>query len=95
MLLFPLWCAFCKHNHAEGLLRSQAESRLRDIGKAVDFGVVYDAATNAVYINSTQSYQDEERICSQLGRLIRLHGRSPKAASLHSVAQPEQWTPWR
>ncbi|MCI9156819.1 MAG: flagellar assembly protein FliW, partial [Lawsonibacter sp.] len=23
---------------------------------------------------------------------IRLHGRSPKAASLHSVAQPEQWT---
>lgn len=33
--------------------------RLRDIGKAVDFGVVYDAATNAVYINSTQSYQEE------------------------------------
>ncbi len=33
--------------------------RLRDIGRAVDFGVTYDAATNSVYINSTQSYQDE------------------------------------
>ena len=33
--------------------------RLRDIGKAVDFGVTYDAATNSVYINSTQPYQDE------------------------------------
>ena len=33
--------------------------RLRDIGRAVDFGVNYDAATNSVYINSTQSYQDE------------------------------------
>ena len=33
--------------------------RLRDIGRAVDFGVTYDAATNSVYINSTQTYQDE------------------------------------
>ena len=33
--------------------------RLRDIGRAVDFGVTYDAATNSVYINSTQPYQDE------------------------------------
>ena len=33
--------------------------RLRDIGRAVDFGVTYDAATNSVHINSTQSYQDE------------------------------------
>lgn len=33
--------------------------RLRDIGRAVDFGVPYDAAINSVYINSTQSYQEE------------------------------------
>lgn len=33
--------------------------RLRDIGRAVDFGVIYDTATNAVYIDSTQSYQEE------------------------------------
>ena len=33
--------------------------KLRDIGKAVDFGVTYDAATNAVYINSAQSYREE------------------------------------
>ena len=33
--------------------------RLRDIGQAVDFGVTYDAATNSVYIDSTQPYQDE------------------------------------
>lgn len=33
--------------------------RLRDIGKAVDFGVVYDAATNTVRIDSTQPYQEE------------------------------------
>ena len=30
--------------------------RLRDIGKAVDFGVTYDAATNSVHIDSTQPY---------------------------------------
>ena len=33
--------------------------RLRDIGRAVDFGVTYDAATNTVYIDSTQPYQTE------------------------------------
>ncbi len=33
--------------------------KLRDIGKAVDFGVTYDAVTNSVYINSTQPYQEE------------------------------------
>ena len=32
---------------------------LRDIGKAVDFGVTYNAATNSVYIDSTQPYQEE------------------------------------
>ena len=31
--------------------------RLRDVGRAVDFGVTYDAATNSVYIDSTQPYQ--------------------------------------
>ena len=33
--------------------------RLRDIGKAVDFGVTYDAATNSVHIDSAQPYQEE------------------------------------
>ena len=33
--------------------------RLRDIGRAVDFGVTYDAATNSVYIDSTQPYREE------------------------------------
>lgn len=33
--------------------------KLRDIGQAVDFGVTYDASTNSVHIDSTQSYQDE------------------------------------
>ena len=33
--------------------------KLRDIGRAVDFGVTYDAATNSVYIDSTQPYQEE------------------------------------
>ena len=27
--------------------------RLRDIGKAIDFGVIYNAVTNSVYIDST------------------------------------------
>ena len=33
--------------------------RLRDIGRAVDFGVTYDAATNSVRIDSTRPYQEE------------------------------------
>lgn len=33
--------------------------RLRDIGKAVNFGVIYDAASNTVRVNSTQPYQEE------------------------------------
>ena len=33
--------------------------KLRDIGRAVDFGVTYDAATNTVHIDSTQPYQEE------------------------------------
>ena len=33
--------------------------KLRDIGKAVDFGVVYDRATNSVYINTDESYVEE------------------------------------
>ena len=32
--------------------------RLRDIGKAVDFGVTYDAATNSVHIDSDAPYQE-------------------------------------
>ncbi len=33
--------------------------KLRDIGKAMNFGVTYNAATNSVYIDSTQPYQEE------------------------------------
>ena len=33
--------------------------KLRDIGKAVNFGVTYDAATNSVHIDSTQPYREE------------------------------------
>lgn len=33
--------------------------RLRDIGKAVDFSVTYDAATNSVYIDSAKPYREE------------------------------------
>ena len=33
--------------------------RLRDIGRAVDFGVTYGTATNSVYIDSTQPYREE------------------------------------
>lgn len=32
---------------------------LRDIGRAVDFGVTYDAATNSVHIDPHSSYQEE------------------------------------
>ena len=32
---------------------------LRDIGRAVDFGVTYNAATNSVYIDSAQPYREE------------------------------------
>lgn len=32
--------------------------KLRDIGKAVDFGITYDAATNSVYIDSDAPYQE-------------------------------------
>ena len=33
--------------------------RLRDIGKTVDFGVTYDAATNSVHIDPDTPYQEE------------------------------------
>ena len=33
--------------------------KLRDIGKAVNFGVTYDAATNSVYIDTNAHYQEE------------------------------------
>ena len=33
--------------------------KLRDIGKAVGFGVTYDAATNSVFIDSDAPYQEE------------------------------------
>lgn len=36
--------------------------RLRDVGKAVDFGVRYDALTNTVHIDSTLPYEDENAV---------------------------------
>lgn len=35
--------------------------KLRDIGKAVDFGVAYDAGTNSVRIDSTSPYVEEAK----------------------------------
>ena len=40
--------------------------RLRDIGKAVDFGVTYDAATNSVYIDPDAHYEQEVILPSQV-----------------------------
>ena len=34
--------------------------KLRDVGKAVDFGVTYDAATNSVYIDTDAPYQESK-----------------------------------
>ena len=34
--------------------------KLRDIGKAVDFGVAYDGTTNSVYINTDEFYVEED-----------------------------------
>lgn len=39
--------------------------RLRDIGKAVDFGVTYDAATNSVHIDSNAPYVEAVTIPAQ------------------------------
>ena len=33
--------------------------KLRDIGRAVDLGVTYNAVTNSIHIDSTQPYQEE------------------------------------
>ncbi|MBD5133368.1 MAG: hypothetical protein HDT38_02675 [Clostridiales bacterium] len=40
--------------------------RLRDIGRAVDFGVTYDAATNSVYIDPDAHYEQEVIQSSQV-----------------------------
>ena len=39
--------------------------KLRDIGKAVDFGVTYDAAANSVYIASGSPYMEEMTTSAQ------------------------------
>ena len=39
--------------------------RLRDIGRAVDFGVTYDAATNSVHIDPNVPYVEEVAIPAQ------------------------------
>ena len=36
--------------------------RLRDIGRAADFGVEYDASTNSVYIDPTSPYESEATV---------------------------------
>ena len=40
--------------------------RLRDIGKAVDFGVTYDTATNSVHIDTNAHYQEETATTAQV-----------------------------
>ena len=44
--------------------------KLRDIGKAVDFSVSYDAAENAVRINTGEPYAEEAS--AQASRVVRL-----------------------
>ena len=39
--------------------------QLRDIGKAVDFGVTYDSATNSVHINPNAPYTEEVKPSAQ------------------------------
>ncbi len=39
--------------------------KLRDIGRAVDFGVTYDANTNSVYIDPDSPYQEETNQAAQ------------------------------
>ena len=39
--------------------------KLRDIGKAVDFGVAYDSAANAVHISPNAPYQEEVTLPAQ------------------------------
>ena len=39
--------------------------KLRDIGQAVDFGVIYDGTTNSVYIDPNSPYQEEVKQTEQ------------------------------
>ena len=39
--------------------------KLRDIGQAVDFGVIYDGTTNSVYIDPNSPYQEEVKQTGQ------------------------------
>ena len=39
--------------------------KLRDIGQAVDFGVIYDGNTNSVYIDPNSPYQEEVKQTEQ------------------------------
>ena len=39
--------------------------KLRDIGRAVDFGVIYDGTTNSVYIDPNSPYQEEVKQTEQ------------------------------
>ena len=44
--------------------------KLRDIGKAVDFGVDYDAVTNSVRISTEESYQEEDQTSITEGTVV-------------------------
>ena len=48
------------------LIGGSSYVRLRDIGRAVDFGVTYDAATNSVYIDPDAHYEQEVIQSSQV-----------------------------
>ena len=83
--------------------------RLRDVGRAVDFGVTYDAATNSVYIDSTQPYQaeaaqptvttsdvTEESVQAVLADLRQLYPPGtvfPGSLPLHQQRSPQPWHP--
>ena len=51
--------------HTAYLIGGSNYVRLRDIGKAVDFGVTYDAATNSVYIDPDAHYEQEVTTLAQ------------------------------
>ena len=63
--------------------------KLRDIGRAVDFGVTYDETTNSVHIDSTQPYREE--------RPTALSSPTEESVQAALAALREQYphnTPW-
>ena len=58
--------------------------RLRDIGKAVDFGVTYDTATNSVYIDPDAHYEQEVTTPAQT---TAVHSASITEESVQAVLE--------